>query len=346
MAEGKKENQQLTGSAALEAYRSMGSDASGKLVETLTPSLVKKRRKRRAVLIAFAAASVGIITFSVIAFLGQNFGDFTIKIDPSTTAALALSSTLSPDGDIEKGTSYLDMNGVGNIACTTADMIPTAEYLDADVETGAEQAKLAAIQQESNRLDVGMVDANHTGLNFLYFTFYLKNMSSGPVRFYSNLATTNINEPDNVGVSCTLESLLRVRVFKNTYREGGKLYVDDEAKHEFKTYALPTDAAYTQENVREKEEGTSQEVNYRADNDGLCTNFVKPTDEQSRNKNFTVFNETDEIARYSIVRYTIVFWLEGSDKDTNANHVEEQPRGGSITLAMSFGGVNVDEEGE
>ena len=318
----------------------------GPLVETMTPTFIRKRRKRRRILAVFALASVGILAFGIIAFLGQNFGDFTIKIDPSTRAALALGQSLSENEegytDIEKGTSYLDMSGIGNIACTTADMIPTAEFLDADVETGGEEAKLDAILRETNRLDVGAVDQKYTSLNFLYFTFYLKNMSSGPVRFFSTLATTNIREPDNVGISCTLESLLRVRVFKNTYREGSKYYTGDEAKHEFTTYALPTDENYTQENVREKEDPTAD--TYRSDNDGLCTNFVKPTDEQSAQKNFTVFNEVSEIARFSIIRYTVVFWLEGSDVDTNKPHVKEQPRGGSITLGMNFGGVNIDEE--
>ncbi len=346
MANANAENEKAKGIDENQPKGQISPSADAPLVETMTPTFIRKRRKRRRILVVFALASVGILAFGIIAFLGQNFGDFTIKIDPSTRAALALGQSLTDNEngytDIDKGTSYLDMSGIGNIACTTADMIPTADFLDADVETGDEDAKLSAILKEANRLDIGAVDQKYTSLNFLYFTFYLKNMSNGPVRYFSTLATTNIREPDNVGISCTLESLLRVRVFKNTYREGSKYYKGDEATHDFTTYALPTDAAYTPENVREKEDPNAD--TYRSDNDGLCTNFVKPTEEQSAQKNFTVFNEVAEIARFSIIRYTVVFWLEGSDLDTTKSHVKEQPRGGSITLGMNFGGVNIDEE--
>ena len=283
------------------------------------------------------------MALGVIAFLGQNFGNFTIKIDPSLRAALALGQSLTStyNGDIQKNTSYLDLSGVGNISCTSADMVPTGEYLDADVDEENEANKNAAIAKEAKALDIGSDEVKNYHLNFLYFTFYLKNMSKSSVEYMATLATTNIREPDNVGVSCTLESLLRVRVYKNLYRDAGKFYTGALATHDVKTYALPTDENYTQENIRELGE---HEESTRPDNDGLATNFAKPTEEQSRQKNFTVFNETDTLASSSIVRYTIVFWLEGSDVDTTRPNVEEQPKGGAITMGMSFGAVVTDSE--
>ncbi|MBP5092411.1 MAG: hypothetical protein J6328_07690 [Bacilli bacterium] len=348
MAKDKTENRPAGESAPLETTGFLRGDAMrDRLVDTPTPSFIRRRRRRRRVLALFSIASVGILTLGIIAFLGQNFGDFTIKIDPSTKAQLALSRTLSQEekGDVEKGTTFLDLNGIGNIACTTADLVPTGEFLDADVTEENEAAKHQAVRNEMNRLDVGVNDPEKSPLNFIYFTFYLKNMSSGPVSYRSTLATTSIKEPDNVGISCTLESLLRVRVYKNVYRDSYRYYSGDAASHDCTTYALPTDEDYTPEDICERDPfNTGETNNDRPDNDGKAVNFVRPSDEQSRTKNFTVFNETDVIARYSIIRFTVVFWLEGSDKDTNRENVREQPRGGSITLAMAFGGVNIDEE--
>ena len=324
--------QEAAGEAPTSAPAPVTPPEAVKMKDTPTPLFIKKRNRRRAALAVFAFASVGVIAMAIIAFLGQNFGTFTIKVQPSLRASLSMSEMLNDDGDNLSGeTSYLDLSGTNATSLTDADMLPEADYLDADLHEMDYDAKKQAAYERASTLSNGFV-------NFLSFTFYIRNMSDGPVEYRLKLASTTISEPSNVNVSCTVESLVHVRVYENTYYNGSRYYRGADALHEQTTYALPRTGT-----VNEPELISVGELAEREENRGYCTNF----ESSDPGKGFTVFTGERTVPRFTIMRYTVVAWLEGNDIDSERRadgSRTQQPEGGSVTLGMTFTGINAEEE--
>ncbi len=324
--------QEAAGEAPTNAPAPATPPEAVKMKDTPTPLFIKKRNRRRVALAVFAFASVGVIAMAIIAFLGQNFGTFTIKVQPSLRASLSMSEMLNDDGDaLSNETSYLDLSGTNATSLTDADMLPEAEYLDADLHEMDYNAKKQAAYERAETLSYGSV-------NFLSFTFYIRNMSDGVVEYRLNLDSTTINEPSNVNVSCTIESLLRVRVYENTYYDGTQYYRGANALHEQITYGLPRTGTVNEPELISLGEGALRE-----ENRGHCTNF----ETWDPGKSFTVFSGERSKPRFSITRYTVVAWLEGNDIDSERRPDgtrTEQPEGGSVTLGMSFTGMEAEEE--
>jgi len=293
---------------------------SPKLLRTQEPKFVRQKRRKKILAGVLLVSFAGCVTMGIIAFLGHNFGRFTIVIDDSQKDALTLSNTISETktgeidpssgeetsvSDISSYSSYLDVDGFSCKAPTEADELPLPSEVDADKKEGEAYS---------------LTDERGT---YWAFTFYVKNVSEDTVNYAMKLYFASVTEPSNLADSCSLESILRIRVFENDLGSPNNTFI---------TYARRTS---TSANEQETSGWTDREYVSRKDakydyNTALATNFA--SDDDNDPESIVVFNDEKEIAFNTIRRYSILMWLEGNDPDCKG----ARPNGGSIELAVSI----------
>lgn len=305
-----------------------GNDPGYHPLSTPLPSEVRKKRVRRGLLIGMGVATVGVLILGIVAFLGQNFGDFTVKIQESARNALSLSETLNDPQEGEKADlssrkSYIGADGLKATSLIAPKDLPEDSVLDADLSSATKESVMEAKHKATD--DISSKD-------FFIYTFYLKNTSRESVMCQAKFATTSVKEPSNLARSVSLEDIIRIRVFKN-------LYDAESPTHEELTYAKAPltpkrgNTFYAQEPITDYESGGGG----RAYNEGYCTNFASVDPYRS----FTVFDEESLLEPGSITRYSVCMWFEGFDYDADG---VEAPQGGSLTLSMNFSVKEVGED--
>ena len=305
-----------------------------KQIEPPTPSYVKRKKRRAALWTLVGITGAGVLSLGIIAFLGQNFGTFTVKLNNDEDASLQLGEILSINSrgtDIQTPSTYLNVGGMTSTSCITADNLPSASILDSDITTdnyddvmyAKKVAKAAVIEQTS--------EDDSTGVYFNY-TFYVRNVSSEAVSYSIKYYCKQNTPPDNLyyesdGVkvlqSVSLEKFVRIRVYENTYTSASAAL----PTHNQTTYAYPrtTEGTALPEFVGDKNSKNPE-------SSALCTNF---SDWQS--DLFTVFDKQDlSLPGNTIVRYSIVMWFEGFDSDSTTNVAT--PSNGSLVFAIDITG--------
>ncbi len=283
--------------------------ATSKPLKPEEPSFIKRRRKRRIAWIVLGASFVGVLTMAIVAFLGQNFGRFTIRLDNGSDPTLTMAQNLSA-GNVANGTTYLDVMGFRTDSLTQADDLPNLSELDSDVTDSTLAAKQAI--------------ENDTAKNYFVYTFYLKNLGTATVPYEVYMGVESVTEPTNLTESCSIESILRIRIFENLVVTG------QDITHEMITYAkkrtIPKETTSDWEPYEYISKPTASEIY----NQGYATNFSTDNGDPSK---MVIFDNSKKLETEQIYRYTIVMWLEGNDPDCND---VKQPQGGTIALAMHF----------
>jgi hypothetical protein len=134
----------------------------------------------------------------------------------------------------------------------------------------------------------------------------------------------SVTEPTNVDQSCSIESILRIRVFENLVGDG------QDATHAMTTYAKKRTIPKVTTSDWEPYEYISKANATETYNQGYATNFSTDNGDPSK---IVIFDENQKLETEQIYRYTVVMWLEGNDPDCDD---VQQPKGGTVTLAMHF----------
>lgn len=285
-----------------------------KPLEVEVPRFVRLRKRRRAAWIVLGVSFAGCLVMAIVAFLGQNFGRYTIRLDNSGNATLTMAQNLATQQsgslDIEGGTTFLDLRGLSTNNLTQADDLPAPEELDSDV-TESNLAAKKALQDDTSKY-------------YFVYTFYLKNLGAVTVPYNASMNVESATEPTNLDVSCSLESIIRIRVFENVFVSG------NEPTHNMVTYAKKKTVPKGSSSDFEPQELISKANAEYSYNQGYATNFLY---DDGNPKDIVVFSGDREIEKEQIIRYTIVMWLEGNDPDCDD---VVQPDGGTLSLAMHF----------
>lgn len=281
------------------------------------PDSLKRARRRRIAGLVLGISTGGLAVLIIIALLGQNYGNFTIKLeDRHFELALGNSLTTATDGNgagLANRTNYIMADGYKAASPMQADDLPAVDEIDPDIGDGT-----------LNLANPKKADNEGFGNNYDYsyrYTFYLNNTSPYEVakaNYYINF--NSIIEPTNLKDSAALEDIIRVRVYDSRYIDGA---VEHNCVGTFARKAKTFSA-----NGTNAEPITSNPT--RDENKGYCTNFLNDINDDPLAL-IVMKNET-ELQPKEIRRYTVVIWLEGNDVDCEG----ENPKGGSLTMAMHF----------
>ena len=252
-------------------------------------NFIRKRKRRLLVAIIGGVGTIGVATFSIAAFLGHNVGSFTVALE-SKNAEL----TLSEKSSFVDHTSFLRINQVPEFQ----------EFTYRDF------AKYGDEKIDSEDTDVTLGENENNKLNFLKYTFFIKNIGVDSAKYDLSLKIKeNIASEDGR----TLDDTVRVMVYDNgspeVYAKRSTNYHLDENGE--RDYSAPI-------SVEEKE--STPEYPFEG--------YAK------------MFNSADEVmSKYSVEigvgevkKYTFVTWLEGfrSSNDVSA------PKGASIKLGVEI----------
>lgn len=292
------------------------SEKSPDIIKPREPESLKKARRKKIAGVVLGVASGALTVLIIIALLGQNYGNFTIKLeDRHFELALGNSLTNANNGGagLANKTNYIMADGYKAASPMQADDLPDVDTIDPDIGDGT--VNLANPQKATT---------GDFGVNYDYsfrYTFYLNNTSPteyAKANYYINF--NSIIEPTNLSKSAALEDILRVRVYDSKY-------IDGDVEHRcVGTFARK--AKTFSVNGSNAEPITSNPK--REENKGYCTNFLNDyTDDPLA---LIVMKNETELQPKEIRRYTVVVWLEGNDADCEG----ENPIGGSLTMAMHF----------
>ena len=271
---------------------------------------VKKRRRRKIAALVAAFSSIGVTFFIVTSFLGRTLGTFTVSLNNSEVN-LALSETKNSN----KNSTYLRVNA-------------NSKY----VENSYEDFKgvLDTLDDETVPSTIGEYQIHYyengekkteTGLEFFKYTFYVKNIGNKVATYEMKINISDrTRAQDESGRS--LDDTLRVMVFANDGNSDNHDYVIYGKKSLSNNYDIDggiTDREfiYTDDDLPNRETATYRLVD----------------------KNFKSIDLIDEykvtnFAKNDIMRYTIVFWLEGGDPQSNPD--EDYPEGATLKLGVDI----------
>ena len=285
------------------------------IVAPREPASLRKAKKKKLARIVFLLSTGVMVIFIIIALLGQNFGNYTIKLDdPSHT--LSLGNSLTLDGDngakLANMTANIAADGFKAASPMKADDLPAEDEIDPDIG----DATIDLLNPQKNQ------DGYGSKYDYSYrYTFYLANTSpteSVGVSYYVSL--DSVVEPTNLQKSASLVDIIRVRIYDTTFS-------NDEVKHNcVGTYARKANTfSDNGSNAELITKNAKQEINK-----GYCTNFLDDYNQDPTD--MTVMKNATDLTPKEIRRYTVVIWLEGYDPDCQG----ENPKDGALTLSMHF----------
>jgi hypothetical protein len=272
---------------------------------------VKRKKRRKIAWIVFGASGTGIAILSILAFIGQVSGTFTVKLN-QVEAHLGLSS----DDAFENQTTYLTTPGLPSGYNFSCDDLPALEESDSNV--GGDKS--------NNIID----DQTGTVLyqNYMGTTFFLKNFAADTTAFHVTLNIDDYRTPSNEAAS--LLETIRVRVFEN-------IFTGTTETHSYETYAYQASSTswFTKADgtIETREcighfdkaaDGTRTPAADKAENNGFATNFESDT--------MVFARDYPSLPAQTELRYSIYLWIEGDDPQC----ASKQPKNSSVTLSMHF----------
>ncbi|MCF0112424.1 MAG: hypothetical protein HUJ60_00420 [Bacilli bacterium] len=310
---------------------------------------VKRRKRRNNALVFGSIALALLIAITVVAFLGRVSGQFSVRLADQYATQLQMFTRgeIDDEGILTPTdtTTYLNAAGVEEANLIAADTLPTSDILDAANQVGLPGDKSGLDPKKD------MAVGAHNGYDqfesaegavvtrelYLAYTFYVRNLNPDVATYAVSLSydyTETAHNEDDVAAKSTTSiiSIARVRVFENAWSSLG-------STHECTTYALPRATADEDGSFQERisdvhvrdATGDHRVEPVQEVNRGYCTNF------QSNNFVFTAIRT---LPANSIVRYTVVCWLEGTDSDCRGF----PPVGSTLSLSMNINGAGETSE--
>ncbi|MGM9873307.1 MAG: hypothetical protein ACI31G_00065 [Bacilli bacterium] len=201
--------------------------------------------------------------------------------------------SLSENKDFEKSSTYLRVNEVPSLDEYT---IRGDSKLNEDELIDNEETDVYF----GSELDG---EGNRDRYNFFKHTFYVKNISDYDTTYSFELRILQLKSPYNSAVE--LDEVLRVKLYENIS--------DDE--HDYKIFA-------------KKRYGNNEYVWQDPDyQDEHSLDYALPFEGDK-----LITSYTKNIEKYQIIRYTVVFWLEGNDPNSKG----EYPLGSGIRLGIDI----------
>jgi hypothetical protein len=243
---------------------------------------VTKRKRRRAALILSGIATIGIVIFMVIAFVGKLIGSFTISIKNSS-----VNMALATDSKFDDSTTFLDVGKLPSLEVYTAPSLPSDEELDDSSTNGS-------IGRKTD------LDGNVQGLYFFKYTFFLRNGGDATVEYKLDFAITANSKP--VDSLYGLDDIIRIRWYDNEATS---------SDHNYLTYAKVSSSYHVDEITGE----VGYEECIASDFSEGCIGYATPFASDSS----ILTKEVRGFLAGEMRRYTIVMWAEGSDPETSGS---------------------------
>lgn len=249
------------------------------------------RRRRRRILASFMlmVSTITLVILVLIAFLGSEVGRYTIQLKSNNTQL-----TMDYDREFDTPTTLLRAESLEKVYPIMADSLPDDEEID----------NLPGSHNGEYR---DQYDQFVYSLYFAY-TFFVKNVGDTPVDYHVWIRLVTSDSPNPL--ETPIEEYVRVRVYENR---------DDVAAEEM-THNSRTLAKRTQQLIYDE----FNQPEYRECVARTSTDFATCTADKPINAvRAEEFVNVSEITRYdveafppeAVMRYTIVFWLEGDDPD-------------------------------
>ena len=257
---------------------------------------VKKKKRRKVVAVITGISGMTVAVLVIISFLGKYVGTFTVKLE-SGSIKLALQEYTgqeSPEDPEQPGgaaelSTYLRVNALYPFHETTYSHL---------MDLGDD-----ALDTEKTSWDYGAnydkIDQNKiTSLNFLKFTFYVRNVGTQSANYTVNL---NITDSRAGTDGRQLEDTMRVMLYEN---------YEFSKTHNKRIFAKTSATKhYDEEGNASFQEAISYTEDYAAQRRLPFYGYAEE------------FESTTSITSYSVenfmggevMRYTVVYWLEGYD---------------------------------
>ena len=271
---------------------------------------VRRRRRRKIAALVSVISAMGVSSLVIISFLGRTVGTFTVSVQNSTVRL-----ALSEKQDFKNSTSYLRI-----------DELPST-YFEYSYDWFED---LDLVDDERNDYFYGAYRENGVveGMYYLKYTFYVKNVGTKLAQYNMSI---NLDEctQSNDNTSRTLDETLRVMVFENDPLAGDT--------HDYEVYAKNiVDSRYKTFDKDGKQ--TFQEFVSAypyAKADGFYEDDAHPLAKSFKNGKAIIQKKVDNFKKDDIRRYTLVYWLEGSDPQANIEG-QDAPQGAKIKLSVDI----------
>ena len=265
---------------------------------------VRKRKTRRILAIVGGISAVVVSSLSIVAFLGQRVGTFTVSLNRSD-----VNIALSDRREFKNETSFLRIGAIktfqeytyGNLLDLGNDVLDSQNY---DYTIGANKSFSGKI----------------ISLNFLKYTFYVKNTGSKPCQYHFAL---NITDKKASTDGRYLDETLRIMFYEN----------EEESSHQYLVYG---------------KRSTIPHINENGDPDYRSPISIDKEDATIANPFMgyaEMFESTDIILSFrnsyfdvgEIKRYSIVAWLEGF----RSSNFDDAPEGANIQLGVKINAYEI-----
>ena len=262
---------------------------------------VKKRKRRKWVLISAGVATVVVSSLSIVAFLGRHVGTFTVALNTGS-----VSLALSEYSDFRTKESFLRVNSISEFHEYSYSGLPADENLDNEQT----DYMYGAVYDEQG--------ANVESLNFFKYTFYVKNVGKIMAKYDIKLNITD-NKPGDDGR--TLDDTVRVMLYDNdafSATHYSDVYAKRSATHHINKETGEVD--FSEPISISEAEAKAMNIEYY----GYSKIFESDRCILSKSVGAFAPGETR--------RYTVVYWLEGYDPQSN--NYQAPPKGATLKLGV------------
>ena len=269
---------------------------------------VRRARRKRIAAMVSIGTTIALVAYGIIAFLGRRVGTFSITLQKSD-----VSIAICDESSFQKPSSYLRVPELPNITLWTYRSL---------VETGDDKLdneENSWIAYGASKNDKGEI----IGLNYFKYTFFVKNVGTIMAAYDIQVTISDITNPKN-GANHTLDDILRVMVYEN---DGY-----DASEHSNKRVFAKTSR---QVNYLDEEETQITHQEYIAgDTHDVRNNFGFAEEFESIDKTSGIImkNHVGGFNMNDMIRYTIVYWLEGEDPECS----NVAPEGCSIKIGVNI----------
>ena len=261
---------------------------------------VKRKKRKIGALILSGITGTVVAVFVLIAFLGQHVGSFTIKLQQN-----GVKLTMPLNQQDQDGSTYLVTNSLPRFDFNTNNRLLNHDKLDNEKTSYLDDG--AFIDAETNE---------PVSLYYFKYTFYVRNIGTVPARYNFTINLTDNTRPSNVNYG--YDDLLRIRVYENN----GDIPTD----HNYTTYAkrVRTGGAIYYDDLGNP---IYQETIAGDPSDSDFPGFAEMFENE-----VTLVNRTNiPLDIGGLMRYTVMFWLEGTDSQCVGDTV---PEGGSLKMEV------------
>lgn len=305
---------------------------------------VRKKKRRKVVAVITGISGMTVAVLVIVSFLGKYVGTFTIKLE-SGSIKLALQeyagSTINPDDpqheedQYSEISTYLRVNTLPTMHEYTYGLLMNY-YGDDKLDTGKTPWYYGANPNERG-LDLEDYSqflitapeeeaiASIGSINFFKFTFFVTNLGSAVANYKVSLKITDSRPSDDGRL---LEDTLRIMLYENyvNFDESSK------SEHNKKVFAKPN-----RNNSHKDEDGNvsyKEAIAYTNPKaDGTREPLFGYADEFESDSIITSYNVENFIG-FGIMRYTIVYWLEGTDPSSRMD--QEPPQNALVKLGVEI----------